>query len=164
MLSKHVWQITSYYSFLQLVGRLSQEELMAQLPSFLPSLFEAFGNQSADVRKVLGSLTFFEIFGYNFVTVKEQRDVCICVYPIYLPTKNQMFETSLVIWYLLKRIWYLKIVICSKYWWEIILVNKTKVSLIETSLIIEQNLLLYELNIHHPKMSYEIKCWTKNIQ
>lgn len=37
---------------LQLVGRLSQEELMAQLPSFLPALFEAFGNQSADVRKV----------------------------------------------------------------------------------------------------------------
>jgi len=35
------------------VGRLSQEELMAQLPSFLPALFEAFGNQSADVRKVL---------------------------------------------------------------------------------------------------------------
>ncbi|MCI22130.1 CLIP-associated protein-like, partial [Trifolium medium] len=24
---------------------------MAQLPSFLPALFEAFGNQSADVRK-----------------------------------------------------------------------------------------------------------------
>jgi len=51
---------------------------MAQLPSFLPSLFEAFGNQSADVRKVLGSLTFFEIFGHNFLTVKEQCDVCIC--------------------------------------------------------------------------------------
>lgn len=26
---------------------------MVQLPSFLPALFEAFGNQSADVRKVL---------------------------------------------------------------------------------------------------------------
>ncbi|KAB2018453.1 hypothetical protein ES319_D08G230400v1 [Gossypium barbadense] len=38
---------------LSLVGRLSQEELMAQLPSFLPSLFEAFGNQSADVRKTV---------------------------------------------------------------------------------------------------------------
>lgn len=25
---------------------------MGQLPSFLPALFEAFGNQSADVRKV----------------------------------------------------------------------------------------------------------------
>lgn len=41
----------SFY-FFQLVNRLSQEELMAQLPSFLPALFEAFGNQSADVRKV----------------------------------------------------------------------------------------------------------------
>ncbi|KAL0370433.1 UNVERIFIED_CONTAM: CLIP-associated protein [Sesamum angustifolium] len=38
---------------LSLVGRLSQEELMAQLPSFLPALFDAFGNQSADVRKTV---------------------------------------------------------------------------------------------------------------
>ncbi|KAK9146310.1 hypothetical protein Sjap_006213 [Stephania japonica] len=37
----------------KLVARLSQEELMAQLPSFLPALFEAFGNQSADVRKTV---------------------------------------------------------------------------------------------------------------
>ncbi|XVF72145.1 hypothetical protein PTKIN_Ptkin12aG0096700 [Pterospermum kingtungense] len=37
----------------KLVGRLSQQELMAQLPSFLPALFEAFGNQSADVRKTV---------------------------------------------------------------------------------------------------------------
>ncbi|KAF8392084.1 hypothetical protein HHK36_022425 [Tetracentron sinense] len=37
----------------KLVGRLSQEDLMAQLPSFLPSLFDAFGNQSADVRKTV---------------------------------------------------------------------------------------------------------------
>lgn len=36
----------------QLVGRLPPEDLMAQLPSFLPALFDAFGNQSADVRKV----------------------------------------------------------------------------------------------------------------
>lgn len=41
-----------YFVFLQLVSRLSQEELMTQLPSFLPALFEAFGNQSPDVRKV----------------------------------------------------------------------------------------------------------------
>lgn len=34
------------------MGRLSQEELTSQLPSFLPALFDAFGNQSADVRKV----------------------------------------------------------------------------------------------------------------
>ncbi|KAE8685057.1 CLIP-associated protein [Hibiscus syriacus] len=37
----------------KLVGRLSHEELMAQLPSFLPALFEAFGNQSADIRKTV---------------------------------------------------------------------------------------------------------------
>ncbi|KAL2238684.1 UNVERIFIED_CONTAM: CLIP-associated protein [Sesamum indicum] len=37
----------------KLVARLSQEELMAQLPSFLPALFDAFGNQSADVRKTV---------------------------------------------------------------------------------------------------------------
>ncbi|KVH94301.1 Armadillo-like helical [Cynara cardunculus var. scolymus] len=35
-----------------LVDRLSQDELMAQLPLFLPALFDAFGNQSADVRKL----------------------------------------------------------------------------------------------------------------
>ncbi|XP_008810808.1 CLIP-associated protein-like isoform X1 [Phoenix dactylifera] len=37
----------------KLVGRLSQEELMTQLPSFLPALFDAFGNQSPDVRKTV---------------------------------------------------------------------------------------------------------------
>jgi CLIP-associating protein 1/2 len=37
----------------QLVGRLSQEELVAQLPSFLPALFDAFSNQSPDIRKVV---------------------------------------------------------------------------------------------------------------
>ncbi|KAG4959413.1 hypothetical protein JHK87_036046 [Glycine soja] len=43
--------ITCINCLTKLVGRLPQEELMAQLPSFLPALFEAFGNQSADVRK-----------------------------------------------------------------------------------------------------------------
>ncbi|TKY52810.1 CLIP-associated protein [Spatholobus suberectus] len=47
--------VTCVNCLTKLVGRLSQEELMAQLPSFLPALFEAFGNQSADVRKVLRS-------------------------------------------------------------------------------------------------------------
>ncbi|KAJ6843114.1 CLIP-associated protein [Iris pallida] len=37
----------------KLVGRFSQEELMTQLPSFLPALFDAFGNQSPDVRKTV---------------------------------------------------------------------------------------------------------------
>ncbi|GLJ06866.1 hypothetical protein SUGI_0050780 [Cryptomeria japonica] len=38
-----------------LVGRLPSEELMAQIPSFLPALFDAFGNHSADVRKMVVS-------------------------------------------------------------------------------------------------------------
>ncbi|KAL0284199.1 UNVERIFIED_CONTAM: CLIP-associated protein [Sesamum angustifolium] len=45
--------ITSINCLTKLVVRLSQEELMAQLPSFLPALFDAFGNQSADVRKTV---------------------------------------------------------------------------------------------------------------
>ncbi|XP_048138801.1 CLIP-associated protein-like isoform X1 [Rhodamnia argentea] len=45
--------VTCINCLTKLVGRLSQEELMAQLPSFLPALFEAFGNQSADVRKTV---------------------------------------------------------------------------------------------------------------
>lgn len=48
--NNYITKLFVFYA--QLVGRLSQEELMAQLPSFLPALFEAFGNQSADVRKV----------------------------------------------------------------------------------------------------------------
>ncbi|KAL8139120.1 hypothetical protein V2J09_005121, partial [Rumex salicifolius] len=44
--------VTSINCLTKLVGRLSQEELMAQLPSFLPSLVDAFSNQSADVRKL----------------------------------------------------------------------------------------------------------------
>jgi len=39
-------------TIVQLVGRLSQEELIDQLPTFLPALFDAFNNQSPDVRKV----------------------------------------------------------------------------------------------------------------
>ncbi|XP_068664574.1 CLIP-associated protein-like [Aristolochia californica] len=45
--------VTCINSLTKLVGCLSQEELMAQLPSFLPALFDAFGNQSADVRKTV---------------------------------------------------------------------------------------------------------------
>ncbi|KAJ6956573.1 CLIP-associated protein [Populus alba x Populus x berolinensis] len=45
--------VTCINCLTKLVGRLSQEELMVQLPSFLPALFEAFGNQSADVRKTV---------------------------------------------------------------------------------------------------------------
>ncbi|XP_055832463.1 CLIP-associated protein-like [Solanum dulcamara] len=45
--------VTCINCLTKLVGRLSQEELMSHLPSFLPSLFDAFGNQSADVRKTV---------------------------------------------------------------------------------------------------------------
>ncbi|WCJ38160.1 CLIP-associated protein [Euphorbia peplus] len=45
--------VTCINCLTKLVGRLSQEELMTQLPSFLPALFEAFGNPSADVRKTV---------------------------------------------------------------------------------------------------------------
>ncbi|GKV43051.1 hypothetical protein SLEP1_g50392 [Rubroshorea leprosula] len=45
--------VTCINCLTKLVGRLSQEGLTAQLPSFLPALFEAFGNQSADVRKTV---------------------------------------------------------------------------------------------------------------
>jgi len=37
----------------KLVGCLSQEELIDQLPTFLPALFDAFNNQSPDVRKTV---------------------------------------------------------------------------------------------------------------
>ncbi|KAI3678744.1 hypothetical protein L6452_38047 [Arctium lappa] len=45
--------VTCINCLTKLVGRLSQDELMAQLPLFLPALFDAFGNQSADVRKTV---------------------------------------------------------------------------------------------------------------
>ncbi|GMI64496.1 CLIP-associated protein, CLIP-ASSOCIATED PROTEIN [Hibiscus trionum] len=45
--------IFSIKTLTKLVHRLSQEELLAQLPSFLPVLFCAFQNQSAEVRKTV---------------------------------------------------------------------------------------------------------------
>ncbi|XP_027093801.1 CLIP-associated protein isoform X1 [Coffea arabica] len=45
--------VTCINCLTKLVGRLSQEDLMRQLSSFLPALFDAFGNQSADVRKTV---------------------------------------------------------------------------------------------------------------
>ncbi|KAG8483186.1 hypothetical protein CXB51_022159 [Gossypium anomalum] len=44
---------THLFCLCKLVRRLSQEELLAQLPSFLPVLFCAFSNQSAEVRKTV---------------------------------------------------------------------------------------------------------------
>ncbi|TVU29212.1 hypothetical protein EJB05_20770 [Eragrostis curvula] len=54
----------------KLVGRLSQEELLTQVPSFLPSLFDAFSNQSPDVRKVL--------------TILLMNAVVFCLVDIYI--------------------------------------------------------------------------------
>ncbi|KAK4751073.1 hypothetical protein SAY87_004555 [Trapa incisa] len=45
--------VTCINCLTKLVGRLSQEELMAQLPSFLPKMLEAFGNPTADIRKTV---------------------------------------------------------------------------------------------------------------
>ncbi|KAF9610019.1 hypothetical protein IFM89_019659 [Coptis chinensis] len=58
---------------LTLVGRLSQEELMAQLSSFLPALFDAFGNQSADVRKtvVFCLVDIYIMLGKSFLPYLE---------------------------------------------------------------------------------------------
>ncbi|KAG1359692.1 CLIP-associated protein [Cocos nucifera] len=56
-----------------LLSRLSQEELMTQLPSFLPALFEAFGNQSPDVRKtvVLCLVDIYIMLGKAFLPYLE---------------------------------------------------------------------------------------------
>jgi len=59
---------------LQLVGSLSQVELITQLPSFLPALFDAFSNQSPDVRKVLtysSETSFLQICYYVSSSVRE---------------------------------------------------------------------------------------------
>jgi hypothetical protein len=43
-------------AYLQLVNRLSQENLMAHLSTFLPALLDAFENHSPYVRKVVNPL------------------------------------------------------------------------------------------------------------
>ncbi|KAM7501544.1 hypothetical protein LguiB_000448 [Lonicera macranthoides] len=65
--------VTCINCLTKLVGRLSQEELMAQLSSFLPALFEAFGNQSADVRKtvVFCLVDIYIILGKAFLPYLE---------------------------------------------------------------------------------------------
>ncbi|XP_038971250.1 CLIP-associated protein isoform X1 [Phoenix dactylifera] len=57
----------------KLVNRLSQEELMTQLRSFLPALFEAFGNRSPDVRKtvVLCLVDIYIMLGKAFLPYLE---------------------------------------------------------------------------------------------
>ncbi|CAN6273486.1 unnamed protein product [Urochloa humidicola] len=57
----------------KLVGRLPQEELVAELPSFLPAVFDAFSNQSPDVRKavVFCLVDMYIILGKEFVPYLE---------------------------------------------------------------------------------------------
>ncbi|XP_006647520.1 CLIP-associated protein-like [Oryza brachyantha] len=57
----------------KLVGRLSEEELVTQLPSFLPALFDAFNNQSPDVRKtvVFCLVDIYIMLGKAFVPYLE---------------------------------------------------------------------------------------------
>ncbi|KAL2629963.1 hypothetical protein R1flu_014649 [Riccia fluitans] len=56
-------------SLTKLVSRLPSEELMEQLPSFLPAVFDAFGNQNADVRKtvVFCLVDIYIVLGKAFV-------------------------------------------------------------------------------------------------
>ncbi|CAM0903887.1 unnamed protein product [Alopecurus aequalis] len=57
----------------KLVAHLSSEELMNQLPTFLPALFDAFSNQSPDVRKtvVFCLVDIYIILGKSFVPYLE---------------------------------------------------------------------------------------------
>ncbi|CAN1269972.1 CLIP-associated protein [Linum perenne] len=65
--------VTSISCLTKLVSRLSQEELMTQLSSFLPALFEAFNNQSADVRKsvVFCLVDIYIMLGKSFLPYLE---------------------------------------------------------------------------------------------
>ncbi|XP_059626127.1 CLIP-associated protein-like isoform X2 [Cornus florida] len=65
--------VTCINCLTKLVGRLSHDELMAKLPSFLPALFDAFGNQSADVRKtvVFCLVDIYIILGKAFLPYLE---------------------------------------------------------------------------------------------
>ncbi|KAJ7294463.1 hypothetical protein O6H91_Y255800 [Diphasiastrum complanatum] len=61
--------VTCISSLTKIVTRLPSEQLMSQLPSFLPALFDAFGNQNADVRKtvVFCLVDIYIILGKAFV-------------------------------------------------------------------------------------------------
>ncbi|KAG8065201.1 hypothetical protein GUJ93_ZPchr0004g38275 [Zizania palustris] len=58
---------------MKLIGRLSEDELMNQLPTFLPALFDAFSNQSPDVRKtvVFCLVDIYIMLGKTFVPYLE---------------------------------------------------------------------------------------------
>ncbi|URD78353.1 HEAT repeat family protein [Musa troglodytarum] len=57
----------------KLVGRLPHEDLMKHLPSFLPALFDAFRNQSPDVRKtvVFCLVEIYIMLGKSFLPYLE---------------------------------------------------------------------------------------------
>ncbi|KAJ7565995.1 hypothetical protein O6H91_02G084300 [Diphasiastrum complanatum] len=61
--------VTCISALTKIVTRLPSEQLMAQLPSFLPALFNAFGNENADVRKtvVFCLVDIYIILGKAFV-------------------------------------------------------------------------------------------------
>ncbi|KAK3154631.1 hypothetical protein QOZ80_2BG0193110 [Eleusine coracana subsp. coracana] len=65
--------ITGINCLTKLVGRLSQEELLTQLSSFLPALFDSFSNQSPDVRKtaVICLVDIYIMLGEAFVPYLE---------------------------------------------------------------------------------------------
>ncbi|KAM0904238.1 hypothetical protein ACQ4PT_018122 [Festuca glaucescens] len=65
--------VVSINCLTKLVAHLSQEELMNQLPTFLPALFDAFSNQSPDVRKtvVFCLVDIYIILGKAFVPYLE---------------------------------------------------------------------------------------------
>lgn len=50
---------------------------MGQLQSFLPALFNAFGSQSADVRKVLAISFFWKIYLFFSFQILFFRDLSI---------------------------------------------------------------------------------------
>ncbi|KAH0451999.1 hypothetical protein IEQ34_019298 [Dendrobium chrysotoxum] len=65
--------VTCINCLTKLVSRLSQEELLSQLPSFLPSIFDAFGSQSLDVRKgvVFCLVDIYILLGKSFLPYLE---------------------------------------------------------------------------------------------
>uniref|UniRef100_A0A7N0SYI6 TOG domain-containing protein n=1 Tax=Kalanchoe fedtschenkoi TaxID=63787 RepID=A0A7N0SYI6_KALFE len=65
--------VTCINCLTKLVGRFSHEELLAQLPSFLPGVFDAFGNRSADVRKtvVFCLVDIYIMLGKSFLPYME---------------------------------------------------------------------------------------------
>ncbi|PKU83203.1 CLIP-associated protein [Dendrobium catenatum] len=65
--------VTCINCLTKLVSRLSQEELLSQLPLFLPSIFDAFGSQSLDVRKgvVFCLVDIYILLGKSFLPYLE---------------------------------------------------------------------------------------------